>query len=426
VEDHAQQVHEHFSARVAPKGLAMNDDSIMKYSVADGGKCHGNEDRPPRPMFSEELAETLQNRPALNRPEDATIELDLAVSSVGDIEWNLEPVEVDGAFLTGRDDDELKRSTPWKLRVSVRNAALGVHALPPQAEIIQFEPEHDIRQAQQEFPEFEGLLPDHLPLRVSPRRLPEQLRVQRRVRNESEISDGVKDRPHDATTIFSPDDRYLFNDTAYPWCTVGRVDTPGGSGSGTMVGPRHLLTCSHVIQWNPGNTAGWVKFTPSYFDGSAPFGIAWGTRIYWEGTKVFGPSISRNEGQHDYVCVVLDRDIGNLTGWMGSRSWSDDWDDLAVWRHIGYPSDLSSMQRPSYQRDIALDGSFWDREVHSRIFHRGDVWPGQSGGPFFAWWPGESFPRMVADQSGQSSDENSASGGAHMVNCIIRARNDHP
>ena len=39
---------------------------------------------------------------------------------------------------------------------------------------------------------------------------------------------------------------------------------------------------------------------------------------------------------------------------------------------------------------------------------------------------GESWPRLVADQSGQNSDENSASGGAQMVDCIIRARNDFP
>ena len=63
----------------------------------------------------------------------------------------------------------------------------------------------------------------------------------------------LPDRPgdvHEATTIFGPDNRYIFLDTAFPWCTTGRVDTPGGQASGTMVGPRHLLTCSHTIQWN--------------------------------------------------------------------------------------------------------------------------------------------------------------------------------
>lgn len=405
----------------------MSDDSIIRYAAPSGSR------RKPRatatverPLFPEEVAESLGNRPATKQCEDGTISFDLGVSAFGEVEVDIERTPYDGAFLSGRDTAELRRSTPWNLRLSVKNPALGVHALPPRAEIIQFEPDHDIREAQFDHPAFDGHRPDHLPLRVSPRRLPDELRVPRRQGVDRKEARAADPPPHSATTIFSPDDRYLFNDTAYPWCTVGRVDTPGGTASGTMVGPRHLLTCSHAIQWNPDNTAGWVKFTPSYFDGSAPFGVAWGTLVYWEGTKVYGPSISRDEGQHDYVCVVLDRNIGNLTGWMGSRSWSDDWDGLSVWRHIGYPGDLAAAERPSYQRDISLDGSFWDREVHTRIFHQGDVWPGQSGGPFFAWWPGETFPRMVADQSGQSSDENSASGGAHMVNCIIRARDDHP
>lgn len=297
---------------------------------------------------------------------------------------------------------------------------LGVHAFPPPIPAERFvhrASRHDAPTG------FDGHLPDHLALHPVPERLPRALRTARRLRTDTRQP--LRDGDHEATTIFPPDQRRLFQDTAFPWCTVGLVQTANGSGSGTMVGPRHLLTCSHVIQWNANNTAGWVKFTPAYFDGSAPFGVAWGTRVYWEGEKVYGPTISRSEGQHDYVCVVLDRRIGDLTGWMGTRSWSDDWDDEPYWRHIGYPGDLGG-QRPSYQRDIALDGSFWDREVHTRIFHQGDVWPGQSGGPFFAWWANESWPRVVAVQSGQDSDENSASGGAHMVDCVIRARNDHP
>ena len=67
-------------------------------------------------------------------------------------------------------------------------------------------------------------------------------------------------------------------------------------------------------------------------------------------------------------------------------------------------------QRPSYERDIALDGSFWDSQSHQRIWHKGDVWPGQSGGPFFAWRTGESWPRVV-----------SVSGRAATVRTIILA-----
>jgi len=370
--------------------------------------------KPARPFLLEELVEQLKPREPSKSPEELPIELSVMLAATG-------PPQVDLSVAKVRDRIE---GQAYEVKLSIRGATLGKHALPPMIEARKFEPEKDIRQRQDEWPDFEGYLPDHLPLRPLPRHLLPELMVPPRV-----ASAPLPDRPrdvHQATTIFPPENRYIFNDTSFPWCTVGRVDTPGGQASGVMVGPRHMLTCSHVIQWLPGNTAGWVKFTPAYFDGSAPFGVAWGTMIYWEELKVFGPSINRTEGQHDYVAVVLNTRIGELTGWMGSRSWSDDWDGGAYWSHIGYPGDLAGGQRPSFQGSIALDGSFWDREVHTRIFHQGDIWPGQSGGPFFGWWAGEPWPRVVADQSGQSSDENSASGGAHMIDCIIRALNDFP
>jgi V8-like Glu-specific endopeptidase len=369
----------------------------------------------PAPLYPDELAAHLKPREPLKRAEEIPLEVSFTVAADAPPRASAAVAEIERRGEEGGS---------YEVRVSLRGATLGRHALRPPIETRRFAPEKDIRQRQKECPGGEGYLPDHLALRLIPERLPPALRVPRRIRSIA-LSDRQREA-HQATTVFAPDYRYLFNDTAFPWCTAGRVDTPGGVASGVMVGPRHLLTCSHAIQWNADNTAGWVKFTPAYFDGSAPFGIAWGTVIYWEELKVTGPTIDRSEGQHDYVAVVLDRRIGDLTGWMGSRSWSDDWDSEPYWRHIGYPGDLAGCQRPSYQRDIALDGSFWDREVHTRIFHQGDVWPGQSGGPYFAWWEGESWPRVVAVQSGQDSDENSASGGAHMVDCISRARSDFP
>ena len=36
---------------------------------------------------------------------------------------------------------------------------------------------------------------------------------------------------------------------------------------------------------------------PSYFDGSTPFGTAWGIHIYWQ-EQVFGPTIEGTEERH--------------------------------------------------------------------------------------------------------------------------------
>jgi len=374
------------------------------------------------PMFLEELVQEIRPRDAIEKMDAADTQLDIEFFVAAHEEPRIDVVaeRMKGAEVRCEEDDD---GDGYLVKVKIANQILGAVVEPPKVKLERFVDEYDIREAQRRGAELDGKAPAHLPLRPLPQRV-----VDPYLRLKRQLDDGTirdEDRIYEATTIFGADNRYTFRDTAYPWSTTGRVTSPLGSASGAMVGPRHLLTCSHVVQWLPDNVAGWIRFAPAFYDGSEPFGAAWGTRIYWESQKVFGPTISRDEAQHDYVCVVLDRRIGDVTGWMGSRGWSDSWDGGAYWSHIGYPGDLGG-QRPSFQNGVALDGSFWDREVHTRIFHKADVWRGQSGGPFFGWWSGESFPRIVADQSAQNSDENIASGGAHMVNCIIRARNDHP
>ncbi len=270
-----------------------------------------------------------------------------------------------------------------------------------------------------------GYLPDHLALRTAPATLERKFRRWSKIDALADVDPATRW----ATTVFSPEDRYTFSDTAFPWCTAGRVETSaGGWASGVMIGPRHLLTCSHAIQWisDPDPfVAGWIKFMPSYFDGSTPFGTAWATHIYWQ-QQVSGPTIDGTEARNDYVVVVLDREMGAATGWMGSRTYSDSWDGGNYWSHIGYPGDISGGTRPTFENDFSLDGDDGQPASHQAMYHQADVWPGQSGGPMFGWWEDEPWPRVVADQSWQNTSTNGASGGSRMVDLIIRARNEHP
>jgi V8-like Glu-specific endopeptidase len=259
-------------------------------------------------------------------------------------------------------------------------------------------------------------VPDHLAFDPRPRRFARARRLA--LPNGSKVK-----RP---TTVFAPDDRRVFQDTSYPWSTVGRVETPHGIGSGAMIGPRHLLTVSHVIDWNvePPFAANWVKFTPSYYDGSEPFGHSYSTNIYWFNKDNGDNTIDATEEQFDYVVVVLGDRIGESTGWMGARGYSDDWDGLNVWSHMGYPSDLNSGSRPIFESPFPLDGSSGEPDAHEAILHTADVFPGQSGGPMFGWWDGDVGPRAVAVQSWQNGDTNGASGGGDLEELVIRARTD--
>ena len=261
-------------------------------------------------------------------------------------------------------------------------------------------------------------IPDHVDVEYIARLEPKSMRRPKFIDRDAFVGDVLG-----ARTIFGPDDRKVFYSTAYPWRCNGKVETALGSGSGTMVGPRHLLTCSHIVDWRPDGSAGWLKFTPMYYNGSAPYGSAWAIRVYFK-YKVQGPTIDSTEAKYDYVAVVLDRTTGSATGWLGTKSYSDSWDGGAYWTHVGYPGDLTGAQRPTYQNAIALDGDFWTTDAHERIDHKADVWPGQSGGPFWGYWDGK--PYAVATQSGQTASQNSASGGSDLVDLVSKARAEFP
>lgn len=356
------------------------------------------------PILAKEVPERIKAKKAKKALDEVELDinLNLPMSAVPKLEARL---------------DEKKRAT---LRIG--NFKLGQHFFPPDIEA-KGVPSLGIKSKTFAKPLQTGaILPDHLELRPSPQSLAAKLQAPPFFK--AFVSPETQKIGNQATTIFSPDNRLVFCDTSYPWCTCGRVDSPVGQGSGVMVGPRHLLTVSHMIKWNSDGSAGWVRFRPAYCAPSAPFGDAWAVRTYYK-YKVVGPTIDWTEGMYDYVVCVLDRFIGNWTGWMGSKGYTDAWDGRAYWTHVGYPGDITSGNRPTYQGGISLDGEFWEPDSHEAMANWADVWPGQSGGPFFAWWA-DGWPYVVAVQSSQNSNQNNASGGQDLVDLIIRARNEYP
>jgi V8-like Glu-specific endopeptidase len=301
----------------------------------------------------------------------------------------------------------------WEVIVEIDGVRAGGRALPPalkgKATKIGKRRISEDELAQQ----LTGFVPDHLGFNATPRvQLKSILSIRPPVRNRRV-----------ATTVFGTDNRRAFQDTSYPWSTIGLVQSNRGSGSGVMIGPRHMLTVSHVIDWTApaGFAADWVRFTPSFFDGNAPFGEAYGAHIYWYVQEDGDGFISGSEGNYDYVVVVLDRRLGETTGWMGARGYDDDWDSLDVWSHMGYPSDLNSGQRPTWQGGFRVDGT--DAAAQS-ILHQADVFPGQSGGPVFGFWDGDVGPRAIAVQSWQTTSNNGASGSMDMRDLVALARTD--
>jgi len=233
------------------------------------------------------------------------------------------------------------------------------------------------------------------------------------------------------TNVFGTDTRYIYNDVAFPWCTVGKVETASGSASGCMIGRNLMLTCSHAINWNGDGTAGWIRFSPAYYNGVRnTFGSAFGERVFFWNQAVGG--LTDFETAFDYVVVVLDRNLGDITGFAGFRTYNQAWNNGDYWQHMGYPGDLTGTERPAFFGNGAITSISQEQTSGQTGFVMGhfmDITGGHSGGPYWGWWGDEPWPRVVGVQSAESgtpamntSGDNEAGGGPALSSLIAFAR----
>jgi V8-like Glu-specific endopeptidase len=314
------------------------------------------------------------------------------------------------------------------LNVTINADQVGRHFFPPSVRTVQVD-ERKSRRIKRVSDGLSGYHPPHLRLAPLPMKLPKELQIKPAWRRKK----GKRDNFGEPGTIFPPDTRFVFSDTSFPYCTCGLIQTAAGSGSGVMIGPRHMMTASHAINWGADGSAGWVKFIPLNFDTSEPFGSAFVSQIYWWQRVNGSDGVSSNEAAFDYVVCTLDRRLGDVTGWMGASSYSPGWNGGAYWAHIGYPSDLGGGLRPVFHGDGIMDStvseSFSGRSSF-RIMHRNDYWFGQSGGPAYGWWTGDPWPRVVATYSavnwGGVGGPNANGGGDPLPELINFARSSEP
>jgi V8-like Glu-specific endopeptidase len=235
-----------------------------------------------------------------------------------------------------------------------------------------------------------------------------------------------------------PDKRRVFNDTTYPWRCCGRVVTAAGQCTGALIGPRHLLTVSHVVDWIEINgSIGWLRFEPGYFEGDV-FPAVHAVEIY-SYECITDTNVDDHDVASDYVVCVLDSDIGNKLGWFGSKTYDPDWDDYTYWSHVGYPEDLAAGAKPFFEGEVTVKNSwrpgFLENGYGRNILIDATTSSGNSGGPFFGWWDDGPYIVGVVCAAGKltpvithpvARKGNWVGGGDPLPSLIHQARTEFP
>lgn len=170
---------------------------------------------------------------------------------------------------------------------------------------------------------------------------------------EEAIASADEERPTDAPPSWSDnvDNRVRLSKTAaevpgttgttvWPWRAIVRLSN---GCTGTMIGPRHVITAGHCIynrtsaSWMTFNVAPGQAGTGLFPYGSVAFPSS-GFNWYFtpEGWRQSSPSGGTR--QYDFGMLVLPQSIGNQTGWMGW--WVEEAGGLSKKDHLnrGYPA----------------------------------------------------------------------------------------
>lgn len=233
---------------------------------------------------------------------------------------------------------------------------------------------------------------------------------------------------------FPPENRRNFWPGGYPWHCVGRLfiwnnasaTNWSGAGTAVLVGPRVILTASHMLPW--GSSSWKALFVPGYFNGGP---------IPGEGAASWcsdyrGYRFEPDDQAFDMAVLRLYDPVGANIGWMGAKVYSPSWQDQPFWNLVGYPGDaaFAGGEQPTIEQGIRVldddsDGDFLEIE------HRADTSPGNSGGPMFAFW--NDGPYVIGTHGGYEyhpwpdyENHNVAAGGKGLLNLINWARATWP
>jgi len=214
--------------------------------------------------------------------------------------------------------------------------------------------------------------------------------------------------------VYPPGERTIYNDRSYSWGCICKVTTATDLvGSAALIGQRHLLTASHCVDW--GTSA--AENIEGHLTGTTAAATAFDTLAYTF-THISGdPTVTTLD--EDYPCLVLDQRLGDVFGWLGTKTYDSSWDDDNVWWSMGYPTDIASGLQPTFIKNKNMDEDEWDLGSGRAMTTSADMMKGQSGSAMFGFW--EEGTRRNLSRMRSPSCPRSETSGRQALRTGVRA-----
>ncbi len=220
--------------------------------------------------------------------------------------------------------------------------------------------------------------------------------------------------------VFPPDGRAPYTDCRFPWVCLCRVASGTRGGCGVLVGPRHVLTASHVIDWQA------LTVSVSFVQSGITLASAGATHIMAYEHIV---DVTYTNADDDYAVLMLASRLGETFGALGVRTYDSDWDnETASWWNISYAPDVAGGTWAASQTGFFLDEDDFDLGGGRMLITKtGDFVRGMSGSPVFGFWnEGPFVVGVTSGGVGGLGNFNAIAGGSNLTRLINKARADFP